>query len=98
MFQERRRVLHALIVEALEALAGDRLTEQVERLAHHALRGELWAKAGASARRVINSQGTVPHHGADLLAAPGRGGAGTGGLIRLGHQSNRVPWEVMPLY
>ena len=39
LLQERRRVLHARIVEALEALAGDRLAEQVERLAHHALRG-----------------------------------------------------------
>jgi class 3 adenylate cyclase/tetratricopeptide (TPR) repeat protein len=44
-FQERRRVLHARIVEALEALAGDRLAEQVERLAYHALRGEAWDKA-----------------------------------------------------
>ena len=42
---ERRRVLHARIVEALEALAGDRAAEQVERLAHHALRGEVWDKA-----------------------------------------------------
>jgi class 3 adenylate cyclase/tetratricopeptide (TPR) repeat protein len=45
LLQERRRVLHARIVAALEALAGDRVTEQVERLAHHALRGEVWAKA-----------------------------------------------------
>ena len=42
---ERRRVLHARIVEALEALAPERAAEQVERLAHHALRGEVWAKA-----------------------------------------------------
>jgi class 3 adenylate cyclase/tetratricopeptide (TPR) repeat protein len=42
---ERRRVLHARIVEALEVLAGDRAAEQVDRLAHHALRGEVWAKA-----------------------------------------------------
>jgi class 3 adenylate cyclase/tetratricopeptide (TPR) repeat protein len=42
---ERRRVMHAHIVVALEALAGDRLTEHVERLAHHALRGEVWDKA-----------------------------------------------------
>jgi class 3 adenylate cyclase/DNA-binding winged helix-turn-helix (wHTH) protein/tetratricopeptide (TPR) repeat protein len=42
---ERRRVLHERIVEALEALAGDRVAEQVERLAHHALRGEVWSKA-----------------------------------------------------
>jgi class 3 adenylate cyclase/tetratricopeptide (TPR) repeat protein len=45
LLQERRRVLHARIVEALEALAPDRVAEQVERLAHHALRGEVWDKA-----------------------------------------------------
>src|SRR5213593_799685 len=39
---ERRRVFHARIVEALERFAPDRLAEQVERLAHHALRGEVW--------------------------------------------------------
>jgi tetratricopeptide (TPR) repeat protein len=42
---ERRRVLHARLVEALEALAPERVAEQVERLAHHALRGEVWDKA-----------------------------------------------------
>jgi tetratricopeptide (TPR) repeat protein len=42
---DRRRTLHARIVEALEALAGERVAEQVERLAHHALRGEVWDKA-----------------------------------------------------
>src|SRR5207245_1032493 len=42
---ERRRVLHARLVAALEALAPDRAAEQVERLAHHALRGEVWDKA-----------------------------------------------------
>ncbi len=42
---ERRRVLHARLVEALEALAPERVVEQVERLAHHALRGEVWDKA-----------------------------------------------------
>jgi tetratricopeptide (TPR) repeat protein len=42
---ERRRVLHARIVEALEAHAPERVAEQVERLAHHALRGEVWDKA-----------------------------------------------------
>jgi transcriptional regulator with AAA-type ATPase domain/class 3 adenylate cyclase len=43
--QERRRVLHARIVEVMEALSPDRLAEQVERLAHHAWRGEVWEKA-----------------------------------------------------
>jgi class 3 adenylate cyclase/tetratricopeptide (TPR) repeat protein len=42
---ERRRVLHARLVEALEALAPERVAEQVDRLAHHALRGEVWDKA-----------------------------------------------------
>jgi class 3 adenylate cyclase/tetratricopeptide (TPR) repeat protein len=51
MLQERRRVLHAHIVEALETLAEDRLAEQVERLAHHALRGEVWDKALAYCRQ-----------------------------------------------
>ena len=51
LLQERRRVLHARIVEALEALAGDRVTEQVERLAHHAMRGAVWNKALAYNRQ-----------------------------------------------
>ncbi len=42
---ERRRALQAQIVEALEALAGDQMVEQVERLAHHARQGEVWDKA-----------------------------------------------------
>jgi class 3 adenylate cyclase/DNA-binding winged helix-turn-helix (wHTH) protein/tetratricopeptide (TPR) repeat protein len=44
---ERRRILHTRLVEALETLAPDRGAEQVERLAHHALRGEVWDKAVA---------------------------------------------------
>ncbi|HEY7066375.1 MAG TPA: adenylate/guanylate cyclase domain-containing protein [Chloroflexota bacterium] len=45
MLQERRRELHARIAVAIEAIYSDRLAEHVERLSHHALRGELWAKA-----------------------------------------------------
>jgi tetratricopeptide (TPR) repeat protein len=45
MLQERRRVLHARIVDAIEALHRERLPEQIERLAHHAFRGEAWEKA-----------------------------------------------------
>ena len=45
LLQERRRVLHARIVAGLEGLYADRLDEQVERLAHHAFRGEVWDKA-----------------------------------------------------
>ncbi len=51
LLQERRRALHARIVEALEALAGERVAEQVDRLAPHALRGEVWEKALAYCRQ-----------------------------------------------
>jgi tetratricopeptide (TPR) repeat protein len=44
-------VLHARIVAALEALYADRLAEQVDRLAHHAVRGEIWDKAVAYCRQ-----------------------------------------------
>jgi predicted ATPase len=48
---ERRRVLHARLVEALEAFAVERLAEHIERLAHHAMRGEVWDKALAYCRQ-----------------------------------------------
>jgi len=45
VLQDRRRRLHARIVQAIEALYPERLAEQVERLAHHAVRGELHEQA-----------------------------------------------------
>lgn len=45
LLQEQRRALHARIVEALERLHGGRIAEHVDRLAHHAVRGEVWDKA-----------------------------------------------------
>jgi tetratricopeptide (TPR) repeat protein len=47
LLQDRRKALHARIVVAIERCYADRLTEHVERLAHHAVRGELWEKAAA---------------------------------------------------
>ncbi|HEY7365115.1 MAG TPA: AAA family ATPase [Methylomirabilota bacterium] len=47
LLHDRQRALHAGITEAIERLWADRLPEQAERLAHHALRGELWDKAVA---------------------------------------------------
>jgi len=41
LLQDRRKSLHAQIVVAIEHLYADRLSEHVERLAHHALRGQL---------------------------------------------------------
>ena len=45
LLYERRRALHAQLVAAIEMLYADRATEQVEHLAHHAFRGEVWEKA-----------------------------------------------------
>ena len=45
LLQDRRRALHARTVAAIEDLYPERLAEHVERLAHHALRGEAWDKA-----------------------------------------------------
>ena len=51
LLHDRQRALHAQITEAIERLAPERVTEQTERLAHHALRGELWKKAVAYLRQ-----------------------------------------------
>jgi class 3 adenylate cyclase len=45
LLHERRRALHVRIVSALEQLHAENLTEHVERLAHHAVRGEAWEQA-----------------------------------------------------
>jgi tetratricopeptide (TPR) repeat protein len=45
LLENQRRVLHARIMAAIERLHAHRLGEQVDRLAHHALRGEVWDKA-----------------------------------------------------
>jgi len=45
VLQDRKRALHAALVDALERLYADRLIEQVEVLAHHAIRGGLTDKA-----------------------------------------------------
>ena len=59
VLHERRRDIHARVVGAIEKLYADRLGEQVERLAHHAMRGEkrekavhyLWQAGGRAAAR-----------------------------------------------
>ena len=51
LLQDRRRDLHARITEAIERLAAERVAEQSERLAHHALHGQLWERAVAYLRQ-----------------------------------------------
>jgi tetratricopeptide (TPR) repeat protein len=45
LLHERRRALHARIVEAIESSYPGRLTEHIEPLGHHAFHGEAWEKA-----------------------------------------------------
>jgi class 3 adenylate cyclase/tetratricopeptide (TPR) repeat protein len=45
LLQAQRRVLHARIVDATEELYRDRLSEHLDSLARHAIRGEMWGKA-----------------------------------------------------
>ena len=45
LLHDRQRALHARVAQAIERLAPERVAEQAERLAHHALRGELWEQA-----------------------------------------------------
>jgi class 3 adenylate cyclase/tetratricopeptide (TPR) repeat protein len=51
LLHDRRRVLHLQIMEAIEAIYPDRLVEQVEQLAHHAVRAEAWEQAVAYHRQ-----------------------------------------------
>ncbi len=51
LLAERRRALHARMVEAIETQHADRSAEQVERLAHHASRGQVWEKAAQYGRQ-----------------------------------------------
>jgi predicted ATPase len=43
LLHDRRKVLHARIVGAIERSYPDRLPEHVDQLAHHAFRGEMWS-------------------------------------------------------
>jgi len=45
MLQERRRAIHARIVDAIETVYAVRLAEHADRLGQHAFRGEQWEKA-----------------------------------------------------
>jgi class 3 adenylate cyclase/tetratricopeptide (TPR) repeat protein len=58
--QERRKALHARILDAIEHSYPDRLNEYVERLAHHAVRAGVWERAvrylrQAAAKAVMRS-------------------------------------------
>jgi hypothetical protein len=82
LLQERRRALHARTVEALEGLARSRVGDQVERLASHALRGEVWGKAVAYCRQGGEGDGAVgPPRGRGLLRAGAQDPAASAGSV-----------------
>jgi tetratricopeptide (TPR) repeat protein len=74
---DRRRGLHARIVEAIERLYPDRLAEHVEKLAYHAFKAEVWGKsvtylrqAGAKAFGRSSNREAVAHLEQALTALP----------------------------
>jgi class 3 adenylate cyclase/tetratricopeptide (TPR) repeat protein len=69
LLHEQRRALHARVVKAIQRVDSARLEEQVERLAHHAMRGEDWTSAvrycrQSGARAIARS---ANRHGAAFL-------------------------------
>jgi predicted ATPase/class 3 adenylate cyclase len=72
---ERRRALHARILEVLERTAEDRLPQVVDQLAHHAYLGQVWDRAvtylrqaGARALARSANQEAVAHFQQALAA------------------------------
>ena len=54
LLHDRRRTLHASVLNAMEKLYGDRRDEHVERLAHHAAKGDVLEKAVLYLRQAGN--------------------------------------------
>ena len=57
LLQERRRVLHARIIQAIETLYVDRLPEWRDQLAYHVVRGEVWNKAPLYFQQQVSERG-----------------------------------------
>ena len=92
---ERRRTLHARIVEAIERLYPERLGDHIDRLAHHAFRGELWERAV----QFLRQQGPRLRRRA-LTARQPTASSGpwqrSNICLRLGGQSNRGSTSGLP--
>ncbi|MBI2159160.1 MAG: AAA family ATPase [Candidatus Rokubacteria bacterium] len=61
LLNERRRALHARVVDAIERLYPGGLAEHRDRLVHHAFRAEVWSKAFAYLRdlREVASEAAI---------------------------------------
>jgi class 3 adenylate cyclase/tetratricopeptide (TPR) repeat protein len=62
LLQDRRRMLHKRIVETLEHANPYASAEQVELLAHHAFRAEMWDKAARYSRQAGVTAASRPAH------------------------------------
>ncbi len=62
LLHERRRALHGRILESIRRLHAERDTEQVETLAHHALKAEAWEAAVTYLRRAGIRAGSRSAH------------------------------------
>jgi tetratricopeptide (TPR) repeat protein len=74
LLHDRQCALHARITEVIERFSAERIAEQTERLAHHALRGEMWEKAATYLRQAglrVKVQGAYREAVAHLEAALG---------------------------
>ena len=70
LLHERRRGLHARVVDAFERLHPDRRAERLHWLAHHAFRGEVWGKALLYLRHAI-SDTPEAMDAMEVILAPG---------------------------
>ena len=62
LLQERRKALHARIVEAIEARYADRLEEHVDRLAQHAVAGKSGNRRSAISARQATGRACAPRN------------------------------------
>jgi class 3 adenylate cyclase/tetratricopeptide (TPR) repeat protein len=75
LLRERRRLLHARVLGALEDLRAEHVGKNMEVLAHHAVRGEVWPRAaiylyraGAKAQAEARYEMAGPFYAASLDA------------------------------
>jgi tetratricopeptide (TPR) repeat protein len=55
LLHERRRAMHARVVEAIERAYPEALSEHRDQLVHHAFRGEVWSKAITHLRDLVEA-------------------------------------------
>jgi class 3 adenylate cyclase/tetratricopeptide (TPR) repeat protein len=82
LLRERRRAVHARVLQTLEGREVERGAEKLDILAHHAVRGEVWARAatylyraGAKAQAEARYEAAKAHYAATIDALATQGAA-----------------------